>query len=270
MVALFALVPWIGDGWLLVPVAVLMAVSFADDRLSLSSGLRFVVQALAVAVFLFLAGVEWVWWTPLLGFALLWMVNLYNFMDGSDGLAGGMAAIGFGAYALAAGGAGVAVVAGWSGVLAGAAVGFLRFNLHPAKVFMGDVGSVPLGFLAGALGVLGWQDGAWPAWFPVVVFGPFIADATVTLLRRIVRGERFWQAHREHFYQRLVLSGFGHAHTAWAAYGLMVFCAGAALAGVYLVPSLAVGLLAAVVLVLVAAGYWVERRWQALQGRQSG
>ena len=160
---------------------------------------------------------------------IVWGTNLYNFMDGADGLAGGMALIGFGAYSYAAQAAGLGALA-WSSVaVAAAAAGFLAHNFPPSRVFMGDAGSVPLGFLAGALGACGIAAGAWPWWFPLLVFAPFVLDATVTLFRRLLRRERIWIAHREHFYQRLVLSGWSARGLAIAAYVLMAACAIAAL-----------------------------------------
>jgi len=159
----------------------------------------------------------------------VWMTNLYNFMDGSDGLAGTMALVGFGAYAAAAALAGHGPLALVSLAVASASAGFLAFNFPPARVFMGDAGSIPLGFLAGALGVLGVVAGAWPAAFPAVAFSPFIVDATATLLRRLVRGERVWQAHRSHYYQRLVLSGWNPRRLVLAAGGLMLAAAASAL-----------------------------------------
>ena len=157
--------------------------------------------------------------------AVVWMANLYNFMDGSDGLAGAMAVIGFGAYAAAAWLAGSVAVAPLL-ALATAAVPFLLRNAPPARVLLGDVGAVPLGFLAAIFGITGWQERWWPAWFPVLVFLPFIADATATLVYRLLRGARIWQAHREHYYQRLVQIGWGHGRTL-ALYGaLMVATAG--------------------------------------------
>jgi len=156
---------------------------------------------------------------------------VYNFMDGADGLAGGMSVIGFGAYALAAVSEGDAAVAALSLALAASALAFLVHNFHPARIFLGDVGSIPLGFLAGALGIIGWRNDTWPLWFPVLVFGPFIADSTVTLVRRLLRGERVWQAHREHYYQRMVRLGAGHRRTALVLYALMLVCAAAALYG---------------------------------------
>lgn len=163
-------------------------------------------------------------------FGIVWGTNLYNFMDGADGLAGGMALIGFGAYSYAAQAAGLGALA-WSSVgIAAACAGFLAHNFPPARVFLGDAGSVPLGFLAGALGAYGIAAGAWPWWFPLLVFAPFVLDATVTLFRRLLRGDKIWIAHREHFYQRLVLSGWSARRLAVAAYALMGACAVAALA----------------------------------------
>lgn len=153
--------------------------------------------------------------------AIAWMTNLYNFMDGSDGLAGGMAVFGFGAYAVASHLAGDSLLAGLSFSIVAATLAFLLFNWHPARVFMGDAGSVPLGFLAATLGVIGWQREHWPLLFPLLVFSPFIVDATTTLVRRLLRGEKVWQAHKSHYYQRLVRMGFGHAGTALVEYGLM-------------------------------------------------
>jgi UDP-N-acetylmuramyl pentapeptide phosphotransferase/UDP-N-acetylglucosamine-1-phosphate transferase len=131
-------------------------------------------------------------------------------MDGADGLAGGMAVFGFGAYAVAAGATGAYALALLDAVIAAAALAFLYFNFPPARIFMGDVGSVVLGFLAGALGLAGAWQRVWPAWFPLLVFSPFIVDASATLLRRALSGERVWAAHRSHYYQRMVRMGLGH------------------------------------------------------------
>ena len=215
---------------LLLAVA-LAAISFLDDRRGLPIALRFGAHAAAAAAFV-LACLPSSGWLALAFFTLatMWMINLYNFMDGSDGLAGGMAMFGFGAYAAGAWLGGAPAFASAAASVAAAAAAFLLFNFHPARVFMGDVGSIPLGFLAAALGLLGWRDGLWPLWFPVLVFSPFVVDASITLARRILRGERFWQAHKSHYYQRLVQLGWGHRKTALAEYALMAGCALLALA----------------------------------------
>lgn len=264
--ALALAVSGVVPSWAL-PAAALVLVSFADDRHGLSTGLRFGIHFAAAAALVVLAGLPWLWALPV-AVLTVWMTNLYNFMDGSDGLAGGMALSGFGACALAAAAAGEAELAVPAAALAGGAAGFLVFNLHPARVFMGDAGSIPLGFLAAALGLEGVLRGVWPAWFVPVVFAPFIVDASVTLARRMLRGERFWQAHREHFYQRLVRSGFGHARTAWFAYALMALCAACALLARVLDSAWTPALLALPAAVLLAAGVWIDRRWRAWNDTQ--
>lgn len=236
-------------------LALLGGFCFLDDRKGLSAAVRLPVHLLAAAVWVI--GMQKVGadgatalqggraidallavaddgtadWLLVIGLtlALGWMMNLYNFMDGANGLAGGMAVFGFGAYGAAAALAGQPELATLCLVVAAAALAFLLFNFDPARVFLGDVGSIPLGFLAGALGLWGWQTGAWPAWFPLLVFSPFIVDATFTLLRRLLRGEKVWQAHHDHMYQHLVRSGWSHRRLAMAAYPLMLACALSAL-----------------------------------------
>ena len=192
--------------------------------------------------------------------ALVWMTNLFNFMDGTDGLAGGMAAIGFAALAFAAFLADSMPLALVAAALASASAGFLWHNFPTARAFMGDAGSIPLGFLAGALGFLGILQGIWATWFPLLVFSPFIVDATLTLARRMVRGERFWRAHRGHYYQRLVLAGWSQRRLALHAYVLMLAVALSALAARAAGPEAQLGILlgwtAAYPLLLIA----IERR----------
>ena len=114
--------------------------------------------------------------------------------------------------------------------IAASAAAFLIANFHPARIFLGDAGSVPLGFLAAALGILGWEGGDWAWWFPLLVFSPFIADASATLARRLYTRERVWRPHRDHYYQRLVRLGWGHRRTALAEYVLMLACGAAGIA----------------------------------------
>jgi UDP-N-acetylmuramyl pentapeptide phosphotransferase/UDP-N-acetylglucosamine-1-phosphate transferase len=215
---------WLADAALLPVVLgafVLAAVSLLDDVRGLPVRVRFTVHFVAAASCLLALGLTG--WTLLAGtLAVVWMTNLYNFMDGSDGLAGGMAAIGFGALALAAWLGDAPGLAAFCAAIAAAALAFLRFNFPPARVFMGDAGSIPLGFLAAALGIMGAMQGIWPWLFPLLVFSPFIVDASVTLARRALRGEKVWQAHRSHYYQRAVLLGASHRQLAIAAYVLML------------------------------------------------
>jgi UDP-N-acetylmuramyl pentapeptide phosphotransferase/UDP-N-acetylglucosamine-1-phosphate transferase len=248
----------------LVLAVALAAISIVDDRRGLPIALRFGSHAVAAATFVLvcLPSVGWLA-AATLTLATMWLVNLYNFMDGADGLAGGMAAFGFGTYAAAAWFGGSPGFALSAASVAAAAVAFLAFNFHPARIFMGDVGSIPLGFLAASVGLLGWRDGLWPLWFPVLVFSPFIVDASVTLARRVLRGERFWQAHKTHYYQRLVQIGWGHRKTALAEYALMAGCALLALAARTAPPSLQAAALALAAIAYVSIAFSIDRVWHA-------
>jgi UDP-N-acetylmuramyl pentapeptide phosphotransferase/UDP-N-acetylglucosamine-1-phosphate transferase len=252
-----------GMGLALCIAGALAAVSLADDIYTLPTLLRLVVQLAAAGAFLAIeVGAGDPVFYAVLVLAIAWYANLYNFMDGSDGLAGGMAVIGFGAYAWGALQSGQGALAAASASIAGAAFAFLLVNFHPARLFMGDVGSVPLGFLAGALGVLGWRTGAWPLWFPLLVFAPFVCDATLTLLRRLLRGERVWIAHKEHYYQRLVRMGFGHRGVAWVEYVVMILCAAVALLARDAAEALQFAALGGAAAALAVAAVWVDLRWR--------
>ncbi|NPT42363.1 glycosyl transferase [Paraburkholderia sp. 1N] len=250
----------------------LAAISQIDDRRGLPARVRFAAHLIAVVglVVLFPANAPW-WILVILAFLMLWLVNLYNFMDGADGLAGGMALFGFAGYAAGAlfSDHPLPELAWSATVISGAALGFLLFNFHPARIFLGDAGSISLGFLAGALGYWGWRGGVWPVWFPILVFAPFIADASMTLARRLLRGEKFWQAHREHYYQRMVRSGIGHARTALTWYVLMVagiMLAICALGRSVIFQSCALAVWGAV---LCVAGALVDMRWRRFQSTLS-
>ena len=246
-----------------VPFALVLAVSLIDDFRPLPAGARLLTHALAAigaaALFLDESGALLVF--PVL--AMVWMANLYNFMDGADGMAGAMGLFGFGTYAVAAAIAGPGHVdfAFQNAALAAACAGFLLFNLPPARLFMGDVGAVPLGFIAGLFGLQGHSAGIWPWWFPLLVFAPFILDATATLMRRLGRRAPLADAHRDHFYQRAILIDGAHGRTVYTYGGWMALCATLALAGMRWAPELGELMLAS-----VSAGFgWycraIERRW---------
>lgn len=205
-------------------VCLLITISFADDVFGMPVWSRLLTQTfVAVCSSIFIL-VDFHGWLIifLVTMATIWVSNLYNFMDGSDGLAGGMTVIGFGCYGLASLLAGNQAFAVVNFCIAAAAMAFLLHNFHPARIFMGDTGSIPLGFLAAVLGVLGWINGLWSWCFPLIVFSPFIADSTMTLIKRGLRHKTVWQAHREHYYQRIIQSGLGHRNTALSSYVLML------------------------------------------------
>ena len=247
--------------WIVLPVFGLFALSLVDDVRNLSARSRLLGHFAAAIMVLAGAGVEWQWLLPVLLF-IVWMTNLYNFMDGSDGLAAGMALFGFSFYGIAGLINGNEPFAMMNFSVGAAALGFLYHNFHPARVFMGDAGSIPLGFLASAFGVWGWQLGYWPFWYPILVFSPFVIDATVTLLKRARRGENLAQAHRSHYYQHLVQMGLGHRNTAIAEYALMLLTGASALWGIGLDAQSQGNLLAFWSAVYLGLAMWIDRRWR--------
>lgn len=209
-------------------VAIVMALglaglSFVDDMRNLPAVTRLVAQAAAVAAGLAAlapAGGLFAAWLPfwpdmvVTGFLWLWFVNLFNFMDGIDGISGvetlsvtlgisGLVLLGFARFELLLPAATLAV----------AAAGFLVWNWHPARIFLGDVGSVPIGYLLGWLMLDAMLSAQGPAEVLAVCLLPayYVSDATYTLLKRLFRGENVLQAHREHFYQVATRRGFTHA-----------------------------------------------------------
>ena len=239
----------------LVPALFLALFSLVDDRRGLPALLRLGAHILAAMAVIAMyqggftvpgaptGGGGQLWLFQPLGSLVLvlsiaWMTNLYNFMDGANGLAGFMGLIGFGAFTLVAcvsadislGPARfneIADLAALCAAVAGACAGFLLLNFPSGRVFMGDVGAVFLGFMAGVVGLLGALLNVWPLWFPLLVFSPFIVDATVTLLKRLARGERVWLSHRQHVYQRLITQcGWTHQRTA-LCYSLIMLSASA-------------------------------------------
>jgi UDP-N-acetylmuramyl pentapeptide phosphotransferase/UDP-N-acetylglucosamine-1-phosphate transferase len=210
---------------------VLLAISWVDDRKGLPPLPRFAAQMVVVVAFLLalpagnlvFQGFLPVWADHLLaGLCWLWFVNLYNFMDGIDGITGietislGLGVALVGGVALAAPGLVVAAIA----------AGFLLFNWHPAKLFLGDSGSVPFGYVLGGLLILLAAQGQLAA--ALILPAYYLADATITISRRALAGEKIWQPHRKHFYQRAVQGGKRHDQVSWAIAGgnlLLMGCA---------------------------------------------
>lgn len=250
---------------ILLGVIIIAAVAVFDDRHGLSAGLRLLVQIGATLVMIHdgfliqgeifpgrLYTTNTALLTAMTVLLTLWLTNLYNFMDGMDGFAGGMAVIGFGTLAALGWQDGDAVFAGSALAVCAAAAGFLWFNFPPARIFMGDSGSTTLGFLVAAFAVWGSRREVVPVWLTLVIFSPFVVDATVTLLRRALRGEPVWRAHRSHYYQRLVQLGWGHRRTVLTEYAAMLVCAVSALSA-----SIADRYLQWVILVALAGGYLI-------------
>lgn len=210
--------------WLFSLTFILAAMSWVDDLRGLGPLFRFgahvVSVGLALSFGLLDGPVFGAMLSPVLdkiaaGLLWVWFINLFNFMDGIDGIAG--------VEALSIGG-GITLLAVFSGVgsdvgnvalvVAAGAGGFLVWNWHPAKIFLGDVGSVPLGFVLGWLLLSLSAAGYWLAALILPLY--FLVDAGLTLLRRLLRGEKIWQAHRQHFYQYAAQHGRSHGEVATA------------------------------------------------------
>ncbi len=200
----------------------LAAVSWIDDLRSLPPVTRLIPQVIAVAVgIVLLPG-------PILGgavpplpdklvaaFLWLWFVNLYNFMDGIDGMSGvETCAIGVGiCIVMLLSGRFSDSAAPWQALaMAATALGFLYWNWQPARVFLGDVGSIAIGFLIGWLLLLAVTQGLWAPALILPLY--YLTDASLTLAARLMQGEGPARAHRDHFYQRAVRSGRSHAAVA--------------------------------------------------------
>ncbi|MGB5282430.1 MAG: glycosyltransferase family 4 protein [Arenicellales bacterium] len=206
-----------------------------DDKHDLPASVRFLIQLL-IAVF----ASGWLLWAAVPGystsFALLallllstlwiaWMANLYNFMDGIDGISAVESLI-LGAttsywFAIS----GVASMAIICIAVAGASVGFMRWNWSPAKIFMGDVGSLALGAFFAIIAIIGTTRLDIPFLAFLILYAVYLADSGVTLLHRIIKKEKWWQAHRSHFYQRAVQSGFSHAQVSLSVMALNIIFA---------------------------------------------
>lgn len=218
LLAAFALVVGLESPWsiaypqLLLLALLLVLVGAADDRWSLPVSLRLVIYATCCLVWLIWQPLPGYWWAGWLALpCLLWLINLYNFMDGIDGLAGlqaGLAASGAGLLALWGGHQEYAL---FCALLAACVAGFLLWNWPPARLFMGDAGSIPLGFLLGGLAWLGWTGDVLPPGCWLVLLAVFVTDSTWTLVARWLRSAPLAEAHREHAYQRLARYWNSHA-----------------------------------------------------------
>jgi UDP-N-acetylmuramyl pentapeptide phosphotransferase/UDP-N-acetylglucosamine-1-phosphate transferase len=198
------------------------------------------------------------WGWPLTVLWFLWLCNVYNFMDGIDGISG-IQALGAGAW-IALWTWDSAPSLAWTGLaLAGAGAGFLVFNRPPARIFLGDVGALCLGFWLAGLGVLGERAGL-PLWIMALPLGCYLYDTTYTLARRLLRGENVLRAHNLHLYQRLARAGWSHLQVDLGLSLLVLLLGGAGQAFLQGATSCGLLLLGAAALILALATGWIEKR----------
>ena len=212
---------------IILSLLLLTAISLLDDLIGVPVIVRLGVQILAVAIplstmsDLILPAVLPNWLDKvIIGIFWVWFINLFNFMDGIDGLsATEMICIGIGLCL-------PAVLAGafpdglstHSLIVVAAACGFLWWNWHPARIFLGDVGSIPIGFLLGFLLLIAIHDGY--TYTALILPGYYLGDGTITLLRRLKKREKIWMAHSEHYYQRAVRAGRSHESVVRYIFGI--------------------------------------------------
>ncbi len=209
-------------------------IGWVDDHRHVPSGLRALIHVIAASWAVYcLGGISQLnlgsFFLPLPGIGsilavigIVWLINLYNFMDGIDGIAGGqgvVAALMGGVLLWLAGNQGLALTA-W--LLAATCAGFLVWNWPPARIFMGDVGSGLIGFIFAVLALVSEQSGAVPLLIWVLLLLIFVGDSTLTLLNRMIKGEKWYTAHRSHGYQRLTQRGYSHRRVTLCFIGINV------------------------------------------------
>jgi|FLOH01.1.fsa_nt_gi UDP-GlcNAc:undecaprenyl-phosphate/decaprenyl-phosphate GlcNAc-1-phosphate transferase len=244
------------------PLILVTLVSISDDLFKISRLVRISAHLAASILFIYSLSMGYSLFLYLIITGIfVWVINLYNFMDGSDGLAGGMAVIGFGSYSIASLINGDLTFFVINNIISFSALAFLLFNFSPAKIFLGDAGSISIGFLAASIGLVGINEHIWPIWFPLFIFSPFIVDSTHVLFRRAVSKEKIFDAHNTHSYQRLVQIT-NHKITASYAYILMIFISAVSIYSINSKINVVLLLSAALIFIYSFILVYISRRWK--------
>lgn len=251
--------------WVLLGGGAFFLLGLLDDLYHLPEGLRFCVQVLlAVLIAAFGPRLSALPLPPALAIAVtaFWytgFINLFNFMDGTDGLAAGEAVLA-GIFMSLVTGSPLPLI------ISASALGFLYFNRSPSRIFMGDSGSYLLGFLLAVATVIGCQgpEGTQKLVAQILVLGTFIADTTATLLRRIIKGEAWYKAHRSHYYQKLSDLGFSHGKIAAINFALTGGLGASGLIYLKQGPGVQVAIVLAWLLLFSGAFLWIQRRQSRL------
>ncbi|MBU0744129.1 MAG: glycosyltransferase family 4 protein [Gammaproteobacteria bacterium] len=252
------------------PVFLISFVGFFDDKYNIPARFRFLAQLIAAIYVLAVLGgfpkldlgiitIDWGWFGYVfMVLALLWSTNLYNFMDGIDGIAAieALFVFGFGGYFIwCAGGIELAIII-WS--MMAIILGFLFWNKPPAKIFMGDVGSALLGFLVMLFAIIGERKYNVSVFLWIMLYGVFWFDTTVTLIRRLINGDKWYQAHRLHAYQRLQLQEWSHRKILLWVIAINIILACAAFLSFYFPQHMLLALVG-VIIILAACYLMIEK-----------
>jgi Fuc2NAc and GlcNAc transferase len=245
-------------------VLLLTVIGWQDDRVPVSSFVRLVIQ-LVVSIWLIgfaslALSLKDVFVFAVIILSVVWLMNVYNFMDGSNGMAGFQgvfAGLVMAGMFQAGGEQAMALIAL---AVASACAGFLPLNFPSAKVFMGDVSSVPLGFIFASFAIYGMYTGSLSLAVSILIMSVFLVDATLTLVARAFRGEQWYTAHAHHVYQRLITLGWSHREvlTLYQAINVFLVLPVIVLATIY--PQFAIAMMASTLL-LLAIG-WHIANWR--------
>lgn len=252
---------WMFFGVLSFLVSAWAMLSWYDDKHDLSPWFRFSVQFCIAVLTVFSYG--WVnsvlslplnWFGPFVSvIGIMWLANLYNFMDGMDGLAGSQAVIASITLSFWFFNSGAVYLALVCLILAAASYGFVLRNWHPAQIFMGDVGSITLGAFFASLIIIGVTRFDIPVVSFLCLFSIFITDSTSTIIIRSCRKEKIWLPHRQHLYQRLATAGYSHSQIVIWAIVLMTLCSFIATLGVLYRDMIILSIFSTVLLLIVTS-----------------
>ena len=247
--------------------SIVALVGWLDDIHRLPYRIRLVVQAISSTIILIMIGYFRTVTVPFVGdihlysigipFALLWIMgltNAYNFMDGIDGIAGGQALIAGSGWAIIGYLSGETFVGLIGVLLAATSLGFLFHNWPPARIFMGDVGSAFIGFILAVLPIIAGHKNPRFMIAGLLMVWPFIFDTSFTLVRRMIKKENIFEAHRSHIYQRLVIARYSHRFVTLVYMGLAL--TGAILAFLWVKDSYGSDILVILIPTLLFFGLW--------------
>jgi UDP-N-acetylmuramyl pentapeptide phosphotransferase/UDP-N-acetylglucosamine-1-phosphate transferase len=225
------------DFWLMGSILIITTLSFINDNKQVSIIIRLIIQMVLTIIVLnfwpplkdiiLFNSIIPIWIEYIITFLLIiWVMNLFNFMDGIDGISGTQCII-IGV------GVGLSLFLAqeeyklekiFAGFMAGSSLAFLLWNWHPAKVFLGDAGSIPLGFINAILILLLCKNDLW--YVAIIINNYYFFDASITLLRRIKMKKKPWNAHKEHFYQKAILNGYSHSKVCKiiGIHGILLIC----------------------------------------------
>lgn len=252
--------------WVVVPATLVFVIGVVDDIWSVGPRSKFAVQV-AAAIILFLGDFRvmklplffgshvfaWVGALPLTILWVLWVTNAFNLIDGLDGLAAGSALLSTLAVFIVSLINHNMLVSVLTVTLAGATLGFLKYNFNPATIFLGDSGSLFIGFMLSALALVGGGKTSTlvAVSVPVVSFGLPILDTMIAVVRRFLNGQPLFSADRQHIHHKLMERGLSHRQVVILLYGVSALCG--LLSLFLLVPGQRA---VAVVFLVVAAGVW--------------